>query len=231
MPVVIIPIEVTGKYSPGFHFGNNSTGYFFRRQKPAQEGAAIAFCVGYPPETYFGYGRQYLLQYRVIFFLGGQKTIESANLRQPDCGMQFTDAEIIADKGMKVGAAVDSFVVVTVIAVTIAVDINIFPVRHYHTAFGAGHGFDKVETKGSGIADGTQLFAFVGAADALAGVFKQEQVVLFANGLKRLHIGHAAAHVYRHDAFCFGGYRFSYRPGIKGKRIIHIYKNRNGTNA
>jgi hypothetical protein len=69
-------------------------------------------------------------------------------------------------------------------------------------AFGTGDRLYKIKTKGTRIANRACFPSFVGSAYALAGVFQQQQPVLLTDGKQLVHLGHAAAHVNRHDAFC-----------------------------
>ena len=75
--------------------------------------------------------------------------------------MQFRYTVIITNKWMQVGTTVSTFMVVTMIGVTIRFYINIFPVCHYRTTFGAGNSFYKIKTECSGITNCSQKFSFV----------------------------------------------------------------------
>ena len=81
------------------------------------------------------------------------------------------------------------------------------------------------------MADGAEVFSFIAAAETLAGVFEQDEVMLFTDSEEWVEVGHGAAHVDGHDTFRAGGYGAADRFGIEGQRFVDVYQNRDGANA
>src|SRR5574339_559182 len=102
----------------------------------------------------------------MIFLLNGQEFIQLADLCQSYCCMQFRYAIVVTKKGMKVCPAVNAFVIVTMIAITIAFYISGFIISEHGATFGTGDRFYEVKRKSAGISDGAEVFAFIGGADA-----------------------------------------------------------------
>ena len=104
-------------------------------------------------------------------------------------------------------------------------------VRDGRAAFACAHVLVIVEAEGADIADAAAHAAFVGAADALAGVFDHQQVVLFSDRHQGVHVADKAPHMDGDDSLRvradggFDGLR------IKRQRIIDIDDDGNGADG
>src|SRR5690606_3659679 len=111
------------------------------------------------------------------------------------------DAIVVAGEGVKIRTPVYSFMVMPMIAVSIAVEIDRLAVCHHYAALGTGDRFHKIERECAGVTDRAEIFSFIGCADTLAGIFQQQQTMFLTNLLQGSQVGHASAHMYRHHAF------------------------------
>src|SRR5215212_995849 len=126
MPVVIEPIKITRQYSLRFHFGHYIPGNAFGGKEPAKEGAAIARWIGYGPERNLRQLRNDALQQFMVAALHLQELVHLTDLCKPNGRVQFGNAVVVADEGMKIGSAINSSMVMPMIGIAIAFDVRIF---------------------------------------------------------------------------------------------------------
>src|SRR5687768_9136658 len=110
----------------------------------------------------------------MISFLYFKDFFKLPDLCKPYRRMKFRYPVIVSYKWMKICAAVHSLMVVSVITVTISLNMNIFFICKHHAAFRTGHCFYKVERKSTGISNSAKKFAFIRRADTLAGILDQQ---------------------------------------------------------
>src|ERR1700760_3573427 len=152
-------------------------------------------------------------------------------LSEADSGVQFGDAIVIADKGMQIGAAVDTGMVMAVIRIGVQFYIKVFVVGDDGAAFPTGDCFYKVEREGSRMTDGSQRATFVAGSKTLTGVFEQDEIMFLADSGESFEIGHCAAHMNGHHAFCAGGDGAADCLRRQGQRVVDIRQNGDGTDA
>src|ERR1700744_171111 len=157
VPVIIKPVEVAGEDILLFQFCYDSPCDFFGRQEPAQERMAVACRVGDAPECDFRDGGKDRLQAGMVIFLDGEELAKLAKLCQTNRRMKFGDTIVIPDKRVKVCAAVDALMIMSMIGESIGFLIDCLIICDDSTPFGAGNGLYKVKGEGAGMADRAQV--------------------------------------------------------------------------
>ena len=76
--------------------------------------------------------------------------------------------------------------------------------------------------------DAAELAALVAAADALAGILDDEQIVAPRDRHDRIHVAGGAPHMNRHDGPRARADRRLDRLGIDGYRFVDVDDQRNG---
>src|SRR5438445_5230507 len=135
----------------------------------------------------------------MVLFLDGEELVQLADLGQSNSGMQFRDPVVVADKRMKIGSPIDALMIMTMVSISVSLDIEVFAIGQYGSAFRTGDGLYKVEGEGTGLPDSSQVTALVLSACALAGIFQQDNVMFFTNGQEGIQVGHGATHMHGHD--------------------------------
>ena len=79
-----------------------------------------------------------------LFF---QDKIQLTQLRQSDGGLQFADAEVVAQYGVIVQASIVGNVIMAVVGVIIRPTIERFVIRNNRSALSTGNGLDRIERK------------------------------------------------------------------------------------
>src|SRR5687768_4803552 len=133
MPVIIEPVKIPWQYVLCFQFSYYGFGDFCSGQEPAKEGAAVARRIWNATETHFRHLLQYSFQLCVVGALFRQEFFQTAYLCQSNGCMQFRNTVIITNERMQIGPTINAFMVVSMIAVAIAVDVYIFPISDHST--------------------------------------------------------------------------------------------------
>jgi len=95
-------------------------------------------------------------------------------------------------------------------------------------ALAAGDVLEVVEAEGAGMADGAELPALVGAADALAGVLDDDEVAPGRDGHDRVHVAGRTPHVDRDDGAGARADRLLDRLRIDGDALVDVDDHRDG---
>jgi len=81
------------------------------------------------------------------------------------------------------------------------------------------------------VTDRPKASAFIAAAEALAGIFQEDQVVFFGDGHQGVEVSHCPAHVDWHNAFGAGGDGAADGSRVQGQGGIYVDEDGDGADG